>query len=75
IQAAAEFALRDVTQPAAIVVIEAATGQVRAVASRPVDGFDRAVLGTYPPGSTFKVVTATALLTGGLGPDSGVECP
>jgi cell division protein FtsI/penicillin-binding protein 2 len=75
IQAAAEFALRDVTRPAAIVVIESATGQVRAAASRPIDEFDRAVLGTYPPGSTFKVVTATALLESGFESGSEVECP
>ena len=31
--------------------------------------------GQYPPGSTFKVVTTTALLDAGLDPDETVDCP
>ena len=31
----------------------------------PYGGFDRALAGTYPPGSTFKVITSAALLAGG----------
>ena len=43
------------------------TGDVLAVAERPVDsGFHRALEGRYPPGSTFKVVTTAALLRAGL---------
>lgn len=64
-----------VALPAAVVVIDAATGEVRAIASRPLDGFDRALGGTYPPGSTFKVVTASALLSDGVRPEDPVECP
>ena len=41
------------------------TGQIRAVVSKPDNGFDRALDGTYPPGSTFKVITSTALLAAG----------
>ena len=37
---------------------------------------NRATLATYPPGSTFKVVTATAgLQRGGLTPQSTLPCP
>jgi len=76
VQAAVEFALRDVTRPAAVVVIESSTGQIRGIASRPLDDpFDRSILGTYPPGSTFKVVTAVGLLGAGLEPTSPVACP
>jgi cell division protein FtsI/penicillin-binding protein 2 len=31
--------------------------------------------GQYPPGSTFKVITTTALLGTGLDPDETVDCP
>jgi penicillin-binding protein 2 len=37
---------------------------------------DRATLATYPPGSTFKVITASAgLERGGLTPQSTLPCP
>lgn len=60
---------------AAVVVLRPSTGEVLAVASKPGNGFNRALNGMYPPGSTFKIVTATALLTGGLTPDSPASCP
>lgn len=77
VQAAAEAALGTVAggKPAALVAIDAATGQVRAVANDPVAGFGRALQGTYPPGSTFKVITATAALIAGKTPDTPLECP
>ncbi len=74
-QAAAEAALDGVGQPAALVVIDAATGQVRAAVSRPLDGFSRALAGAYPPGSTFKTVTAAAFLDAGGTVASRVACP
>lgn len=75
-QAAAEQALVGVTQPAALVAIDAATGGVRAVVSRPLsEEFNRALAGQYPPGSTFKVVTTAALLTGGAQVEAPVTCP
>jgi cell division protein FtsI/penicillin-binding protein 2 len=46
-----------------------------AVVNTPVDGYNRALLGRYPPGSTFKVVTTAALLAGGLRPADPVDCP
>ena len=36
---------------------------------------DRALLGEFPPGSTFKVVTASALARAGMRPSSAVQCP
>jgi len=76
VQTAAEQALAGVTQPAAIVAIDAASGDVRAVVSRPLDQpFNRALAGQYPPGSTFKVVTTAALLAAGTRPDSPTACP
>lgn len=73
---AAETALNAETLPAAMVVIQASTGDVLAAVSRPdTTSFDRSLQGEYPPGSTFKVVTSTALLTSGLTPASPATCP
>ena len=74
VQQAAENAVASSSLPVALVAIESATGAVRAVANNP-PGFDRAFLGEYPPGSTFKIVTATAMLADGVGPDDLVACP
>ncbi|HVF75141.1 MAG TPA: penicillin-binding transpeptidase domain-containing protein [Acidimicrobiales bacterium] len=76
VQTAAERALDGVTKPAAVVAVDITTGAVRAVASRPLDeAFNRALAGRYPPGSTFKMVTTTALLANGTTPASPVTCP
>ncbi len=61
-------------RPVDVVVIQPSTGRVLAVVERP-GGFDRALDGEFPPGSTFKVVTASALARAGLGPASPVQCP
>ncbi|HET7719265.1 MAG TPA: penicillin-binding transpeptidase domain-containing protein [Acidimicrobiales bacterium] len=75
-QEAAEQALAGVTFPAALVAVDAGTGDVRAVVSRPFDQpFNRALAGQYPPGSTFKVVTTAALLGAGTRPETAVGCP
>jgi len=75
-QRAAEKALTGVTKPAALVAVQPSTGELRAVANWPPGGsFDRALLGRYPPGSTFKVVTTEALLEAGLKPADQVTCP
>lgn len=74
VQSAVEQALDGVTRPAAIVVTDP-DGNVRAVASRPLtEDLNRALGGAYPPGSTFKVVTADALLANGMTPDTTVQC-
>ncbi|MFB9680183.1 penicillin-binding transpeptidase domain-containing protein [Streptosporangium vulgare] len=73
VQAAAARALDGVAQSAAIVAVDVQTAQVRAVAD--TLGGKEAFGGLYPPGSTFKVVTAAALLRAGLTPDSQVACP
>ncbi|MDQ3874801.1 MAG: penicillin-binding transpeptidase domain-containing protein, partial [Actinomycetota bacterium] len=75
VQAAAERALDGVEKPAAIVALDANSGELRAVASRPRESFDRALAGRYPPGSTFKIVTTAALLERGITPEDVVPCP
>ncbi len=60
--------------PADMVVIQPSTGRVLAMIERP-GGFNRALDGIFPPGSTFKVVTASALAKTGMTPSSAVQCP
>jgi cell division protein FtsI/penicillin-binding protein 2 len=73
-QRAAEAAVAGVTLPVALVAIDSRTGAIRAVANNP-PGYDRALLGVYPPGSTFKIVTAAGALAAGTTPGQMVECP
>jgi cell division protein FtsI/penicillin-binding protein 2 len=76
IQKAAEAALAVEPHSAALVAVRASTGQVLASVSDPSsNGFDQALDGTYPPGSTFKTVTSTALIERGLSPTSAASCP
>lgn len=75
VQAAAEAAVAGVVDPVALVAVDIATGQIRAAVSRPVEEFGRALAGAYPPGSTFKTVTAAAFLEAGGSSRSPVACP
>jgi cell division protein FtsI/penicillin-binding protein 2 len=76
VQAAAERALSAVSKPAALVAVDVATADIRAVVSRPLDqAFNRALTGRYPPGSTAKLATSVALVGHGVTPDSRVTCP
>ncbi|QQQ74402.1 penicillin-binding protein [Saccharothrix sp. 6-C] len=77
-QAAAQAAVDQVgAQQAMLVAIQPSTGEILAVAQNPAVGHDPlALYGHYEPGSTFKVVTATAAMTGGLATaDTPVPCP
>jgi cell division protein FtsI/penicillin-binding protein 2 len=74
-QQAAEAALAGVPMPAALVAMDVTNGQLRAVVSKPDGGFDRAIAGTYEPGSTFKVVTSAALLANGSTGATPAPCP
>ncbi|MFG1749472.1 penicillin-binding transpeptidase domain-containing protein [Streptosporangium sandarakinum] len=74
VQAAAARALDGVGGPAAIVALDVRSRQVLAVADT-LDEGQAAFTGLYPPGSTFKIVTAAALLRAGLTPDTPLPCP
>jgi len=76
VQSAAEEALSDVKGAAALVAIDPKQGDILAVANRPTEAaLNIAFTGQYPPGSTFKVISTTALLAGGLDTTDTVECP
>lgn len=75
VQQAAEQALAGVHRDAALVAVNAATGQLLAVVSKTPGQFDLALDGAYPPGSSFKILTTTALLRRGLTPSSPASCP
>jgi cell division protein FtsI/penicillin-binding protein 2 len=76
-QEAAEAALLRAPKPAALVAQRVGTGELLAVANGGPDaaGYNRALLGRYPPGSTFKVASTLALLKAGLKPTDRVDCP
>ena len=76
VQSAAEKALDGTHKDAALIAVNAATGQVLASVSVPgSSGFNLALDGSFPPGSSFKVLTTTALLEHGLTPSSATSCP
>jgi cell division protein FtsI/penicillin-binding protein 2 len=77
-QRAAQDALAGVEQEAMIVAVPPSTGEVLAVAQTPAA--DRlgapALVGRYPPGSTFKIVTTVAVLQAGAATaDTVLPCP
>lgn len=73
IQAAAEKAVLK-RSGSAVTALDVNTGGILAVANNPATGTNLAFGASAAPGSTFKVVTATALLKAGLTPGSKVEC-
>ncbi|MFE0021489.1 penicillin-binding transpeptidase domain-containing protein [Amycolatopsis sp. NPDC059021] len=78
LQSAAEKALEPVPAAAALVAVQPSTGDLLAVAQN--DAADEqgslALAGRFPPGSTFKIVTAAAALSAGsVRADSPVDCP
>jgi len=78
IQIAAENAIKNIPQQATIVALQASTGEVLAVAQNPAADVAGpiALTGRYPPGSTFKIITALAALQAGvINPDTPVACP
>jgi cell division protein FtsI/penicillin-binding protein 2 len=76
VQNAAEQALAPVTGTAGLVALRVSTGQVLAAVGLPAtSAFDPALDGAFPPGSTFKILTSTALFQAGLAPSSAASCP
>lgn len=78
VQLAAEKALAAIPEPAAVVVIQPSSGEILAVAQNAAADVQGsiALTGQYPPGSIFKIVTATAAIDTKLAtPSTVVPCP
>ena len=77
LQRLAQDIMDDQDTPAAMVAIRPSDGGMLAAASHtPEENFvDVATQSAYAPGSTFKVVSALAMLRDGLTPQSQVSCP
>ena len=76
IQNAADAAAAGQALPTHLVVVRPGTGEILAVSSNEPADAGNALTGQFPPGSSFKTVTATALLSAGLvTPTSPVVCP
>jgi cell division protein FtsI/penicillin-binding protein 2 len=76
-QSAAEHAVARATQTTALVAVKASTGEILAAANAPgPTTYNAAFVGRYAPGSTFKTVTAAALLAQGVvASNTPVSCP
>ncbi|MBD0711949.1 MULTISPECIES: penicillin-binding transpeptidase domain-containing protein [unclassified Streptomyces] len=77
-QAAADQAMAEAAEGrnASLVALRVDNGEVLALANSPSTGFNRAFSGTYAPGSTWKIVTSSALLLkDAVKPDDVVDCP
>ncbi len=78
VQRAAEAALAGTPEPAMLVAIQPSTGEILAIAqNQPANALGPlALTGEYPPGSTFKIVTATAGFDNKVvTPTTAVDCP
>ena len=78
VQVAAEHAVDAVANPAMIVAIQPSTGEILGVAQNSAADAQGALslTGRFPPGSTFKMVTASAALQSKqVTPNSPVACP
>ncbi|WP_308169903.1 penicillin-binding transpeptidase domain-containing protein [Acrocarpospora catenulata] len=60
--------------PAALVAVDAPTGQIRAVATKTLHQENDALAGKFPPGTTFSVVATDALLKSGLDVGQKIPC-
>jgi cell division protein FtsI/penicillin-binding protein 2 len=76
VELAAEDAVLDQELPTHLVAVRPGTGEILAVASSESANPSNALAGQFPPGSSFKTVTATALLQAGqVQPSSRLQCP
>ncbi len=75
LQSLGEKVLAEEPSASSIVAIRPSTGEILAAANGPgSEGLQTALLGQYPPGSTFKVATSLALLRQGFTPETPTEC-
>ncbi|WP_449406779.1 penicillin-binding transpeptidase domain-containing protein [Nocardiopsis quinghaiensis] len=73
VQDAASNAIIGSGDPAGMVALRPSTGEILAAVNVP-GGLNRAFEGQYAPGSTFKVVSYSALLDNGMTVDAPMDC-
>jgi hypothetical protein len=74
-QSAAETAVTKYPN-ASVVAVKPSTGEILAIANNRTDGFDAALLGERPPGSTMKIISAATLIDHGKTTANGpAPCP
>lgn len=75
-QEAADTAVAGAKYATALVAVRISTGGLIADSIAPdAGGYDIGLQGQFPPGSTFKIVTALALLERGETPSDPIACP
>lgn len=76
VQELAEQTIGESDVLSSLVVVRPSDGHILAAAEGPDEtSWPVALTGAYAPGSTFKIVTALAMLRNGMTPDSTVSCP
>lgn len=74
LQAVAEKAVKKRSQ-SSVAAVDTNTGGILAFADNPVTDNNNAFNAALAPGSTFKIITSTALLTAGVRPGQSAPCP
>ncbi|TKK86382.1 penicillin-binding protein [Herbidospora galbida] len=72
-QHAADLAVAG-SQPAALVAVQASTGEIRAIATKGFHQQRDALAGKFPPGTAFSIVTTDALLKADLDTQEKIPC-
>jgi cell division protein FtsI/penicillin-binding protein 2 len=76
VQQAGEQAVAGQDKTTVLVAVDARTGEVLADVNGPeITSYDSGLVGRYPPGSTFKVVSTAALVEAGQDLDEAASCP
>ncbi|WP_030451215.1 penicillin-binding transpeptidase domain-containing protein [Herbidospora cretacea] len=72
-QQAADLAVAG-SQPAALVAVQASTGEIRAIATKGLHQQKDALAGKFPPGTAFSIVSTDALLKNDLDTQAKIPC-
>ncbi|ETK33633.1 penicillin-binding transpeptidase domain-containing protein [Microbispora sp. ATCC PTA-5024] len=72
-QSAGDDAVRG-SRPAALVAVQASTGEILAVSTSELNQETDALAGRFAPGTAFSIIAAHGLLKGGLDPEQKVPC-
>ncbi len=76
VQQAGEQAVAGQPETTVLVAVDASTGEILADVNGPeTTSYDTGLIGEFPPGSTFKVVSSAALIGAGQDVGEQVACP